>query len=730
MAQVIQASGEPDCTLAKIVYLADPNDYYNARLIAGACAAFQGFSDYSLQNVDVIRQALQQKQSSRCCFVLEILICRQIPVEPFLDLVGKIAFSTRKGERELATKYLKQDVAQAVPWIQAKAINGKTTERDRAIHLLWSVQGEAAQEFLAERQTQETDEKVQQSLQALLSTLATMQTTFKALELPPVLPLQLESPLPETVKSVVQPVFDALQSENLAIHTATVIRHLETGTAQECAKYLNSQNKEKARNLFWPLLQTLMQSPDLNLLHGFRLLILLGYFDIRFRRQYFERRFFTLLNLYHHAHLNQGLRELAVVLQTLGLDPDQLGRLIFEYHPYFADEGIWWEAQATWPYFYERPHLLADVLNDGPNASDYFVRRQNAFRILNLFPQPPASLIPLLWTLALGTAKTDRPFAQRYLNNSPNVTERLLESIQHPDVSTRIIAAEWLANRNDTVAIAPLKDLLRKEKSDATKVAFMRSLERLGAPIDEFLNRDQLLTDAQKGLNKGIPEALSWFPFADLPLVHWTDNHQAVDPTVLTWLIVQGYKQKSPEPNPLLQRYAQLWNEGDRLDLGNFILHQWIAHDTAPSYTQDRAEVLARKNAQNFGQYYPNKTPEQLYREFLNDLLRQCNGSAIKEKGILAIAAACITGASAVPAVKKYLDTWYGNRAAQCNALLQTLSWIEDNASIQYLLSVANRFRTKSIQKEADKLIHAIAERHQWTPEELGDRTIPTAGFG
>jgi Domain of unknown function (DUF4132) len=729
--QLIQASGETSHTLASLVYLCDPIDYYNARLIAGACAALQGFKDYSLQNVDVIRQALQQKQSSRCQFVLEILICRQIPIEPFLDLVVKKAFSTRKGERELATAYLKQDVSQAVPWIQDKAINGKTTERDRAIHLLWAVQGEAAQEFLVNRLPQEPVEKVQQSIQALLSTLAAAQTTFKPLELPPVLPIKPESPLPDIVKSSMQLILDALQ--NCSIDTALAIRHLETGTAQECEKYLSHRIKETAQDLVWPNLQTLMGLTDLSFLHAFRLIILLGYFDLRFRRQYLGYRlgprFFKLLNLYHQAHPEQGLREIAAVLQTLGLDPDQLGRLMFEYHPYFAEEGIWWENEATWPYFYERPHLLINLLNEGQSTSDYFVHRQNAVLILEMFPQPPTALIPLLWTLALGTAKTDRPMAQRCLNRSPHVTERLLDSIQHPDASTRIIAAEWLATRNDTAAIAPLKDLLRREKSDAAKVAFMRSLERLGAPLDEFLNRDQLLSDAQKGLNKGVPAALNEFPFANLPTVHWTDNHQAVEPTILTWLMVQSYKQKSPEPSPLLQQYAQLWHEGDRLALGSFVLNHWIAQDTAPSYTQERAEILARKEAQTYGQFYPNKTQEQIYQELLKNLLAQCRESAIKEKGLLAIAAACITGASAVPVVKKYLDTWYGNRSAQCNALLQMLSWVEDDASIQYLLSIANRFRTKNIQKEADKLIHAIADRHQWTPDELGDRTIPTAGL-
>jgi Domain of unknown function (DUF4132) len=727
--QLLQASGEPNQTLANVVYLSNSDDLYNARLIAGACACLKEFRSYSLQHTDVIREALQQKQSSRRNFILEILICRQVPIEFFLELVGKMAFSTRKGERTLAIKYLKQDLDRSVPWIQDKAINGKTTERDCAIHLLWAVQGEAAQEFLAERLTQELIEKVQQSIQALLATLITAQTTCKPLELPSALSVELESPLSDAVQLAVQPVLDALQAEHLSIRTALMFQHLKSGTAQDCADCLNHQAKEKAQDLYWFELQAWMNLPDLSLLHAFRLLILLGYFDLKFRRQHLGHRFFKLLNLYHRAHPNQGLRELAAVLKTLGLDPDQLGRLTFEYHPYFADEGVWWEDTATWPYFYERPHLLEETFNDGPNTSNYFVGKLNAFRILSMFPQPPASLVPLLWTIALGTIKTDRPNAQQCLNKMPNVTERLLETLQYPDATTRTIAAEWLADRNDAVAIAPLKDLLRKEKSDAVKVAFMRSLERLGASIDEFLNRDRLLADAQKGLTKGVPEALNWLSFTDLPPVHWSDNNQAVDPTILTWLIIQSYKQKNPEPSPLLQRYAQMWHEGDRLALGSFVLNQWIARDTAPVHTQERAELLAKQSSQNYRLYYPNKTQEQVYREFLNNLLGMCKGSAIKEKGILAIASSCITGASAVPIVKKYLDTWYGNRTAQCNALLQMLSWIEDNAAIQYLLSIANRFRTKSIQKEANKLIHAIANRHQWTPDELGDRTIPTAGL-
>ena len=104
-------------------------------------------------------------------------------------------------------------------------------------------------------------------------------------------------------------------------------------------------------------------------------------------------------------------------------------------------------------------------------------------------------------------------------------------------------------------------------------------------------------------------------------------------------------------------------------------------------------------------------------------------GSAAAEKGILAVAAACCD-ASAVGLVQKYLKEWYGYRPAQCKALIAMLSTIDHPSATQYLLSIANRFRTKGIREEAEKYVNALAERKGWTLDELADRTLPTAGLG
>jgi len=58
------------------------------------------------------------------------------------------------------------------------------------------------------------------------------------------------------------------------------------------------------------------------------------------------------------------------------------------------------------------------------------------------------------------------------------------------------------------------------------------------------------------------------------------------------------------------------------------------------------------------------------------------------------------------------------------------LASIERPSAIQYLLSVANRFRTKGIREEAKKFVDILAERKGWTLNELADRTMPSAGFG
>ncbi len=57
------------------------------------------------------------------------------------------------------------------------------------------------------------------------------------------------------------------------------------------------------------------------------------------------------------------------------------------------------------------------------------------------------------------------------------------------------------------------------------------------------------------------------------------------------------------------------------------------------------------------------------------------------------------------------------------------LAWVDHPSATQLMLSVGNRFRTKSFQEEAVRQAEALAERNNWTLAELSDRTVDSAGF-
>jgi hypothetical protein len=158
--------------------------------------------------------------------------------------------------------------------------------------------------------------------------------------------------------------------------------------------------------------------------------------------------------------------------------------------------------------------------------------------------------------------------------------QHLFAALQGGKQESRANAADWLAEIGDPAAIDPLKKVLAREKHDLPRGAMMAALERLGALVDEFLDRKGLALEAEQGLQKGIPSELTWFPFGHLPVVHWRDTGKAVDRSLLTWLLVQAYRTKNPEPSILLRRYVDFFRRDETENLGQFVLTAWIAHDT------------------------------------------------------------------------------------------------------------------------------------------------------
>jgi hypothetical protein len=419
------------------------------------------------------------------------------------------------------------------------------------------------------------------------------------------------------------------------------------------------------------------------------------------------------------------------------LDEGAIGRTVLQRNDYMISVFPEAEPEKGWPYFAERTYLLEEAL--GLQRSDELYmdhsQRQNALRILKLFPHLPPSLVHPIWELALGSSKTDCYPAQECLANFPNKEQKILAALESRQTDARIAAAQWLADLGYKDAVPALRKALAKEKSDVVKDELIKSLEWLGVPLEELLDIDKLDQEAEKGLKKGMPKDLDWFPFSQLPTVVWADSEKPVPTTLIQWFILQGYKLKTAEASPSLRRYCSLFKTEDRQRLGRFIMESWIAEDTKPKYTADQAAAEAQRIARDtavfakqYPQYYPDFSEERVYQTHFNMLIEEPVGSQTSTKGILAVAGACC-GGDAAPIVHRFVKHWYGRRPSQCKALLQVLAWIDHPSATQVILSVANRFRTKGIQEEAVRLCQLLSERKGWTMDELSDRTIPTAGL-
>jgi hypothetical protein len=464
-------------------------------------------------------------------------------------------------------------------------------------------------------------------------------------------------------------------------------------------------------------LERFLECPELNLIHVVRLLFLCEEVDEELEHTGFE--FQALLD--HFRNSRQGrvaLEDVAAVWRTLGLDDNAPGWAALDsFSHYHISELFDWEPDAIWPYFARRIELLemAFDLRKPRKPVDKYQRpdlRRNALKFLCMFPEPPPSLLPVLWDLALGSGRANASAAQHCLERLPQTRATLLRALNDSKQQARAAAAQWLARLGAKEAIPLIQAALRNEKSDHIKGDMMTALERLGCPIDEFLDLAGLQREAERA--KTIPDALKWFPFKQLPAVRWSNTGNRVEPLLLNHLIIQAHKLKSPEPTPLLRRYCALFRTADRETLGLFVLGAWIEKDLR-KWT--RAEMDAKWNK-------PGRTKEQVEQQIQYEMSFN-KGTAIEHKGVLAVAGACC-GANAAAPVLNFVREHRGARGAQGQALLQMLSAIEHPSAVQALARVAARFPARSLQDRAHALLQAVAERMGWTADQLADRNIPT----
>jgi HEAT repeat protein len=405
-------------------------------------------------------------------------------------------------------------------------------------------------------------------------------------------------------------------------------------------------------------------------------------------------------------------------------------------------------ADQVWPFFAEHPHYIDQGLGlVAPTKSDD--RRGlepelgPTLKALTMFPVVQARWLARVMEIALGETKTYRWSAQRVLSTLPDVGQRVIDSLTHSKSEVRIEAANWLAELQYKPAIAVLAKALDKESRETVRAAFLTALEALGEDISPWLAPAILLAEARKGLKARPPAGLAWFAFTALPACRWAGGG-VVEPEIVQWWTVLACKLKEPGGNALLARYLGLLDAASRKALGSAVLRQFIAHDAAhPSlevgtaHAQSIAQQRWQGNQQRWQgakaehkQYYEadyNKSPDQVFEECRREKMAEYLGSAIGEKGVLALAAHA-PAHEAVTLLQQYMRDHYPRRS-QIEAMLEAMAGGNDPVVIQLLLGLSRRYRTASVQEKARGLVQQIAERNAWTQEQLADRTIPTAGL-
>lgn len=398
--------------------------------------------------------------------------------------------------------------------------------------------------------------------------------------------------------------------------------------------------------------------------------------------------------------------------------------------------------EASWPYMAEHADVLMRWLSG--SASDV----TTALQVLAHFPKLPQPLVPKLAAVALSDSKTNRPLAQAGLASHPAARALAEQGLTNSKSEIRVAAAGWLGGLGDPAGVPALRTALKKESRELVRAALLTALETLGDDISGDLAPAVLLAEATKGLKAKQPASMAWLNLELIPAARWADG-TPVEPAILRWWHVLAVKSKEPDGSGLLDRYLSLLHPDDAAAIGRFALTSWIAHDTrhpseadcrahaaviGPHRWQQNQDWLARTrqnpNAASWLQSVEEeaaKSVEQLTAESYAEHQAIYLGSAAADKGLLALTTR-MPGIELAGAVQSYIRN-HGGRRAQVEYLVNALYANGEPAATQLLLSISRRFKQATVQAKALEFVERLAEARGWTPDELADRTIPTAGF-
>ena len=334
-----------------------------------------------------------------------------------------------------------------------------------------------------------------------------------------------------------------------------------------------------------------------------------------------------------------------------------------------------------------------------------------------------------LTAIALGGPNDVRRPIQDALDARGNAHRRIVvTALGSSRPLVRMAAAHWLTRVPARSGVKALERALVAERDDNAAVAMLDALLAVGRPLERYLGLRTLTDRAQALVAEGMPPELEWVDWASMPRVRWATGRQ-VDPVVLQWLVLVAAKTGVPEPDARIVAHARLFAPVGATELGLWLLRGWIDTDLVPiaptlALRRARAEATDRVTEE---EGWAEGSVEQVAAAVLPRHLRTPAGSALASKGVLGLVAA--TGRAGVaPTVAAYLSAWHAERTAQSKALVAMLGWVDDPSATELLLQAHSRFRSTEVQDEANRAVAALAERLEWTTEDLLARTVPTAG--
>jgi hypothetical protein len=757
---ILRAGSLPETLLVRTCLDKDANETLKSwgRYYVPTNRGMSGWQAYLARHLDVVREALMREGTMIQSHVLRTLKELEFDFAPVTDLLVKLATGPSKTIRDEALPHLGtcRDVAR--PLIEQVMADGDASERNEAAVLLWRLHGKDAADCLSRHQANEASDRVKQTIEKLLSAPPEGDAEAGQALAAALPPLSIELgvvDLPEEAKEGLRQYFQRGYEDAERHHQAQVNQWnsperprwmskpekpepIAAPRLEQLVRFVEGKDATPPENLPFArgdqLLGDWLKPPGVRLIHLVRISLALNHLHPGPQIWWLYNR--NLEDYRAQSRPPFGLRELDAAVATLPRGhTGSVARYYLARNAYhnFAD----WEKEAIWPVFAEQSEILRAVLEPTAHGiSPGSDPRQNAFRVLGYMPQLPPGFIRLLWDIALGENKTERPLAQAALHTVPDKASRILVALTDGRQEVRGAAAEWLGRLGDAVAIKPLEQAFRKEKNEAIKGIMLTALDRLGGDVNAFLDRKALLNEAVTGLAKKRPKGMEWVPMETLPALHWQDSGEMVDPRIIQWWLVQAIQQKSIAAGPLLRRYLDQCRKPEAEELARYVLSAWVARNTTVHPAEQAASLARAETDKRWPSYskhdywlthYKNDK-ENMYRELLQQFSTQYVASAVGEKGMLAIPAA-VGDRACVQMCDQFVRKHASDRPAPCKIVVELLGWMVHPLGIQVLLSLGARFRSQAIRKLANQHVKLLAEREGWTIDELADRTIPDAGF-